>query len=191
MLGVVSIPVKKNIVRAQELRVALTKASGLELCRAVVREGLLGRSVVDMPTSLRDRLVAVKKSFVQRNRNESLLRTCTDVVFVPGTDCALDYVLSAGNFIVMLGRHLHGEIGTSTSRRAMLPAAALTELINAASVVGEPVIQAPATSEQPKHIVYAPELVWRPLRGTQVSSTKANDPGMVQRELSIRQQKLC
>ena len=52
-LGVVSLSIERKLVRSQELRVALTKASGLELCRAAVREGLLGRPLTGQPPSLR------------------------------------------------------------------------------------------------------------------------------------------
>ena len=55
-LAVVTLPVQGNIVCAQALRAALTDACGMELCRAVVREGLIGKSMNDQPSTLRERL---------------------------------------------------------------------------------------------------------------------------------------
>ncbi len=54
-LRVVTVAVEQNLVTAQALRAALTTASGIELCRACVREGLLGRALAE-PKSLRVRL---------------------------------------------------------------------------------------------------------------------------------------
>lgn len=65
-LRVVTVPVEQNIVRAQELRAALTSASGFELCRAAVREGLLGRPMAG-PESLRERLAAAASEAAQRS----------------------------------------------------------------------------------------------------------------------------
>jgi hypothetical protein len=56
----VSIPVEQNLVTAQTLRVALTTASGFELCRICVREGLLGRPLSE-PIPLRVRLAEAAK----------------------------------------------------------------------------------------------------------------------------------
>jgi len=56
----VSIPVEQNLVTAQTLRVALTNASGFELCRICVREGLLGRPLTE-PIPLRVRLAEAAK----------------------------------------------------------------------------------------------------------------------------------
>ena len=53
-LGVVTIPARQPIVRAQELRAAITSASSLELCRVAVREGLLGKRMAGA-ASLRTR----------------------------------------------------------------------------------------------------------------------------------------
>lgn len=175
VLGTVNIPVKKNIIRTRELRAALTKASGFELCRASVREGLLGKSLADNMASLRDRLSAVKKSSVPHKEYDSLLRTCRDVAFVPGTDFTLDRVLSAGNYGVLFGRHLYGEIGTSASRRATLPSTVIPELIDASSTAGEPVIQALAPEGSSKRVLYVPELFWSPTRNMQISSPESRE----------------
>jgi SAM-dependent methyltransferase len=57
VLEFVNVHFEKDFVHAHELRAALTSASGYELCRVAVREGLLGRSIAGS-ISLRDRLAA-------------------------------------------------------------------------------------------------------------------------------------
>ncbi|MBV6519765.1 MAG: hypothetical protein DCC43_07815 [Candidatus Brocadia sp.] len=161
VLNVIIIPVIGNIVHRKELRVAIATTCGLELCRAAVREGLLGRPITDKPLSLQKRLEA-KSLVMQRHGDSSLLKGDTDIVFVPGSARALDNFLSFDNRSLILGRHACGRIGTSASRRAMLPAATTPELIDASRVAGEPVIQIPAPGEQPRHVAYVPELVWFP-----------------------------
>jgi hypothetical protein len=54
-LGVVTIPVRNKLLKASTLRVALARAGRFELCRACVREALVGKSLRD-PTTLRARL---------------------------------------------------------------------------------------------------------------------------------------
>jgi peptidoglycan/xylan/chitin deacetylase (PgdA/CDA1 family) len=149
-LGVVTIPVKPNIIHAQELRAALTSASGFELCRAAVREGLLGRPLVGL-ASLRERLAAAASEAAQFPgwRAE------------PGSARALGCALSPGESGVVLGRRSPEAFGTSASRRAILPATAAGELVEAAAVAGEPVVQVPQPGERPERVVYAPDLIWR------------------------------
>jgi peptidoglycan/xylan/chitin deacetylase (PgdA/CDA1 family) len=149
-LGVVTIPVEENNVRAQELRAALTSASGFELCRAAVREGLLGRPMAG-PASLRDRLAAAASEAAQ-------LPGWPDA---PGSARALGGVLSPGEPGVVLGRRTPEAFGTSASRRAILPAAAARELVEAAAVAGEPVVQVPQPGEPPARVVYVPDLIQR------------------------------
>jgi len=149
-LGVVTVLVEQNIVRAQELRAALTSASGFELCRAAVREGLLGRPL-EGPASLRERLAAAASEAAQ-------LPGWPDA---PGSARALGCVLSPGEPGLVLGRRTPEAFGTSASRRAMLPAAAARELIDAAAVAGEPVVQVPQPGEPPARVVYAPDLIQR------------------------------
>jgi len=54
-IGVVPIPIQDQFISTQEIRENLITASGLELCRAAVREGVLGRPLAE-PTTLRTRL---------------------------------------------------------------------------------------------------------------------------------------
>jgi peptidoglycan/xylan/chitin deacetylase (PgdA/CDA1 family) len=149
-LGVVTVPVEQNIVRAQELRAALTSASGFELCRAAVREGLLGQPLAG-PESLRERLAAAASEVTP-------LPGWPDA---PGSVRALEGVLSPGDPSVVLGRRTPEVFGTSASRRAILPVAAARELVEAAEVASEPVVQVPQPGEQPERVVYAPDLIQR------------------------------
>jgi peptidoglycan/xylan/chitin deacetylase (PgdA/CDA1 family)/SAM-dependent methyltransferase len=149
-LGVVTVPVERYTVRAQELRAAITGASGFELCRAAVREGLLGRPL-EGSASLRDRLAAAASKAAQLPGWSS----------APGSARALGCALSPGEPCVMLGRRTQQAFGTSASRRAILPAAAARELVDAAAAAGEPVFEAPHPGERPAHVVYAPELIQR------------------------------
>jgi peptidoglycan/xylan/chitin deacetylase (PgdA/CDA1 family)/2-polyprenyl-3-methyl-5-hydroxy-6-metoxy-1,4-benzoquinol methylase len=173
---VVTIPVKRNIVRAYELRLAIVKASGYELCRAAVREGLLGKLLADKPFSLRDRLNAAKASFLQYGDDSSISKTHTEFKFAPEIDRVLNYISYPKDACVILGRRLHKEIGTSVSRRAILPLLVSSELINAAQVADEPVILISREGKQPMRVIYAPELICRPLQGMQASSTQENEP---------------
>jgi peptidoglycan/xylan/chitin deacetylase (PgdA/CDA1 family) len=186
-LGVVSVPVKENIVRAHELRVALTAASGLELCRAAVREGLLGWPIAG-PGSLRTRLAAAAV-VAGGDRDGPVAGAVTDLalragevalpVLAPGLAGALSRALSPGERGMVLGRRAGETMGTSASRRASLPAAAAHALIHAASTAGEPVIHCPGPGEQPERIVYAPDLIVRPLRRMPAPATDVNRSGAV------------
>lgn len=191
-LGVVSVPVRENIVRAHELRVALTAASGLELCRAAVREGLLGQPIAG-PGSLRTRLAAAA-AVAGGDRDGSAAEAVTDLalragevalgvvtlpMLAPGLAGALGRALLPGERGMVLGRRAYETMGTSASRRAALPAAAAHALINAASTAGEPVIHCPGPGEQPERVVYAPDLILRPLRRMPAPAADVNGSGAV------------
>jgi len=181
-IGVVTIPVKRNIVSALELRLALVKASGYELCRAAVREGLLGKSLADKPFSLRNRLKVAKASFLQYDENTSISKAHTDFKFAPEIDRVLSYISYPKDACIILGRRLHKEIGTSASRRAMLPPSVSYELINAAQVAEEPVIIILSQDEQPKHIIYMPEMICHQLQEEQSNTAEVNDSPIPQEE---------
>jgi peptidoglycan/xylan/chitin deacetylase (PgdA/CDA1 family)/GT2 family glycosyltransferase/2-polyprenyl-3-methyl-5-hydroxy-6-metoxy-1,4-benzoquinol methylase len=159
-LGVVTLPIERNLIRAQELRTALTTASGLELCRAVVREGLLGRPMTDQPTSLRIRLAAAA---AQDSINGSAPEVAADNRPAHEGWCVLSRAMSSGVRAMVLGRRAYGEIETSVSRRAMLPVAMAQELLESASVASEPVMHMPRPSESPERVVYMPDLIRRRL----------------------------
>jgi peptidoglycan/xylan/chitin deacetylase (PgdA/CDA1 family)/2-polyprenyl-3-methyl-5-hydroxy-6-metoxy-1,4-benzoquinol methylase len=156
-IGVVTVPVTENTVNASMLRAALTSAGGFELCRTAVREGLLGRPM-DEPGSLRTRLVDAAST-------QRLLH---------GPALTLGHALSPAQRGTVLGRRANGLIGTTVSRRAVLPAAITQDLVDAASAAGEPVLQVLGPSEDRARLVYAPDLIWQPFERMKGSATDTN-----------------
>ncbi|MEO1373350.1 MAG: trifunctional glycosyltransferase/class I SAM-dependent methyltransferase/polysaccharide deacetylase [Cyanobacteria bacterium J06635_10] len=136
-IGCVSVCVEENFVSSQALRVALIKATEIELCRACVREALLGRGL-DEPIPLRSRLAEAAK---------------TDQVETAVVNREL---LSRDTLV--LGRR-HGLMGTAASRRAIMPGALAGELVQMSQVAGESVMQTPAFGKEPEQVIYAPELI--------------------------------
>ncbi|MBE7443834.1 MAG: hypothetical protein HS132_00600 [Planctomycetia bacterium] len=161
-LGAVTIPVKGNIIRASELRAVLTRASGFELCRAAVREGLLGRPITEQ-ISLRERLANSAAIVTQHSQNDYTIKVSMNINPAPDYVRAISQALLPYKHGMVFGRHTQGSIGTSISRRALLPSTTINDLIDAASAAGEPVFQISEPRENPVHTVYAPDLVWLPL----------------------------
>ncbi|HLO50615.1 MAG TPA: polysaccharide deacetylase family protein, partial [Kamptonema sp.] len=137
-IGIVTVNSEYNFISSQVLRVALINATGVELCRACVREGLLGKPLNEA-ISLRSRLAQAK---AKRQQQTGIL---------PFTS-----YLAPPNYAV-LGRHL-GAIGTSASRRAMLPVAAMRDLLEMSDRAGS-AIQVPPVVER---ILYAPDAIRLP-----------------------------
>lgn len=158
-LGIVPIPSREKIVSAHSLRVALTSAGGFELCRVAVREGLLGKPLAG-GISLRARLASAAMAASHQRGDGRLPETPAHIVLAPWATRTIERALAPGKRGVVLGRHALGAIGTSASRRAVLPAAAVDELVEAAEVSGEPVIQISRPDELQDRIVYAPDLIW-------------------------------
>lgn len=100
-LGVVRVPAVDGRVRAQALRARTLSAAGFELCRLVVREGILGRPLDDgVPLRARLAEAAGRSSAIAAGEAPPF----------------------GGAGELVLGRR-RGAIGTSASRRASLPAA--------------------------------------------------------------------
>jgi len=156
-IGAVPIPVGKNLLSAQQLRVAITKASGFELCLAAIREGLLGRPISES-VSLRDHLSEAATR--QRDRRRNVSGSC----FKKPASSVCDGALALSQFpngrTVLLGRRAPGEMETGFSRRAMLPAKIVAELLESAKIADEPVIQCFDFGEIPERVVYAPDLIF-------------------------------
>ncbi|MEG4851850.1 sulfotransferase [Microcoleus sp. B5-D4] len=140
-VGIVTVAVENNFVSAQKLRSTITRNMGFELCVAAVREALLGK-----PLNGKQWLRARLASCAQQRSN------LPDWLNAPGAGGI--YPPNA----VMFGRR-SGAIGTSVSRRASLPAAALPEIESAAAIAGEPTMQIPQENEFPKQVFYAPEII--------------------------------
>ncbi|MEG4579599.1 sulfotransferase [Microcoleus sp. MON1_C5] len=138
-VGIVTVAVENNFVSAQKLRSTITRNMGFELCVAAVREALLGKRL-NGKQWLRSRLA----SCAQQRSN------LPDWLNAPGAGGI--YPQNA----VIFGRR-SGAIGTSVSRRASLPAAALQEIESAAAIAGEPTRQIPPENEFPKQVFYVGE----------------------------------
>jgi peptidoglycan/xylan/chitin deacetylase (PgdA/CDA1 family)/SAM-dependent methyltransferase len=159
--GSTKIPVQGNLLRASQLRVAITYAAGFELCRAAVREGLLGKPLLGAD-SLRSRLIASTK------KNQDPSSFPADVWrFLEGEKTS-----SAPRESLTIGRRIPSRTGTSHSRRAVLPATAESELIESARLAGEPVIRPLGIGHLPGQIVYAPEVVSHPDQERDAPSTE-------------------
>ena len=125
-----------RVVTADELCVVTTDVTGFELCRSAVRQALIGR---EPPPGLRLR---------------ELLRDAARSKPNP-----VAAALAPRQNGLLLARRLPGVFGTSGSRRAVLPAAALNDLRQSAEAAADQIVQVGPASEQPKCIVYAPEVI--------------------------------
>jgi peptidoglycan/xylan/chitin deacetylase (PgdA/CDA1 family) len=140
-IGIVTVAVENNFVSTQKLRSTITRNSGFELCVAAVREALLGKPL-DGEMSLRSRLTSAARK--RSNQPDCLNAEGSGGIYPPNA--------------VMFGRR-EGAIGTSISRRAAFPAAALREIASAAAIAGEATMQIPLENELHKQVFYAPEII--------------------------------
>lgn len=140
-VGIVSVAVENNFVSAQKLRSTINRNIGFELCVAAVREALLGKPL-NGKQGLRSRLASCAQQ--RSNLPDSLNAAGAGGIYPQNA--------------VIFGRR-SGAIGTSVSRRASLPAAALQEIESAAAIAGEPTMQIPQENEFPKQVFYAPEII--------------------------------
>lgn len=178
-VGAVTIPITGDILRAEELRAILTKASGFELCRVAVREGILGKSVTD-PLSLRDRLSQSAATVNRFSKDGYSLFTFGNNIR------ALDYAacktLIPDTYNLILGRNTYGLIGTSASRWTTLPAVTEKDIIDAALANGEPIVRASSQNGHTKRIIHSPDLIWHQLLQKQEPFFNPNISRKIQRE---------
>ena len=127
-------------VDPDELRRLITTRGGLELCRHAVREGIVGRPLEAAGESLRARLAGRARERRSRRPRSR------------GFDLA---PVERRPAVAAVGRHRAVPVGTSASRRAALPSAALAELEGSARSAREPLLAGGGRVE------YVPELVWR------------------------------
>ncbi|MEK0194906.1 sulfotransferase [Microcoleus anatoxicus] len=142
-IGIVTVAVEHNLVSAEKLRSAITQNTNFELCVAAVREALLGKPL-NGKMSLRSHLAASAQKMA--NAPDGLNAAGSEGIY-PQNAVIFDRCERA--------------IGTSASRRAALPVAALRELAEAATIAGEPIMQIPLDNELPKQVIYAPEIMAR------------------------------
>jgi hypothetical protein len=122
-------------VRASHLRAAATRVAGYELCRVVVREAILGQPLGG-PATLRDRLARrAAASPEARDRPPATLPSPAS----PAASWHRVVAAAEPDAAALLARR-PGDVGTSASRRAALPAAARGALADAADAAGEPVV---------------------------------------------------
>ncbi|MGL5059727.1 MAG: sulfotransferase [Microcoleus sp.] len=140
-IGIVTVAAENNFVSAQKLRSTITRNIGFELCVAAARSALIGKPLND-ENSLRSRLALSAQK----------MANLPDWLNAPGSGGI--YPTNAAIF----GRR-SGATGTSVSRRAALPVAALREIASAAAIAGESIIQIPRENELPQQVVYAPEII--------------------------------
>lgn len=146
-------------ISAGALRAALNNEAGYELCRACVREGLLGSSFED-PTPLRARLAAR----AAEQRAGSLPSVERDGIrLLPQVAARLPLANSPGDAPTVLPRS-RGACGTAISRRALLPRALWPEIAAARASRNEPVVGPVTPTPAPARVIYAPELFWRPAK---------------------------
>ena len=142
--GTVSVVPTNGTISPQTLRAAITTASGFELCRMVVREALIGRSLTD-PATLRQRLA-------EATTHMAASLQLTD------SYCLQTYAsndLASGT--LLLG-HNSGEMGTSASRFTVLPAGAASDLRHMAKITGMPIWEPAATSNVDR-VAYMPTFI--------------------------------
>ncbi len=178
-LGVVDVPVSEGIVPAQQLRWALLEAVGFESCRVSVREGVLGRSFEATPVSLWDRL----KTKVGPISGWEPAQPGTGGNVFP---IALSEALRPGGANLVFGPRLSDPIATSASRRAILPADAVPEVLEAVS--GRQAVFCLKTGGgRTDRLIYAPDLmpveaVRLPARASASSENVPRQPPAVQLE---------
>lgn len=177
VIGSINVPVQRNLLPASQLRVAINFAAGFELCRAAVREGLLGKPLSGIE-SLHSRLAAAKKYRDPLPYSEHTFLATLEVGPISASngqqlpEHGIDSASERDRLI--LGRRVPGNVGTSHSRRAVLPLKAASELVTAARFAGETVLNSLETGHLPHQVVYAPELVSQPDQDpTEISTEKA------------------
>ena len=120
-LGTIVLAPERSRISAGRLRTAIINTFGMELCRAVVREGILGYAPDD-GVPLRERLA----TRARRQRGDS-------PAWYAGTEPAVSDVV---------GRRQPRILGTSLSRRALLPADARDAVLAAGRACGDHLVSA-------------------------------------------------
>lgn len=130
---------------AQELRAAISAELGVELCRAAVREALIGRPLAG--DSLRTRLQ-------ERAAATGAAPTGADAA-TQAREQALSRALPGGVAGVVIGRRPGAPASGSAARFYAVPTAAAQELIAAAEAAGQRVV---ARGGTPLRVIVTPEL---------------------------------
>jgi peptidoglycan/xylan/chitin deacetylase (PgdA/CDA1 family)/SAM-dependent methyltransferase len=153
-----TLPVEGKRVHAQQLRATLTKEMGFELCRAAVREGIIGAPLNG--STLRELLIYAAERAEKIDERPMLLSSIPDgSPLAPSWARAVKRLFKHGRGGWVLGRHAGSASVPSLSRRALMPIAAAPDLIGTAQATGQPVIK--VAGEGAQKIWYAPDLLWK------------------------------
>ena len=150
------------------LRGMITATAGYELCRAAVREALIGH-LDEGEGNLRQRLQEAGQAEPQAppptagDGRQLSLKASGDVEPVPGWRTAATRLRPYADVLVAPREAGRGAIGTSASRRAAIPSGAGADLLAAAETLGEPVVFVGEAPDHPR-VRYTPELIWRSAR---------------------------
>jgi peptidoglycan/xylan/chitin deacetylase (PgdA/CDA1 family) len=167
-LGRLAVPTDQGRVTPQALRAAVTNAAGIELCRIAAREALVGKPI-DPRTPLRARLAAAAESLAEADAGR-----IEQPALAPTWRGALARAAAGGGgSSTVIGRSPHPSLVASGARRAVLPAAAASTLVDLARASGAPVVDVEGGTGSPR-VVYAPDLVWRNGTGAPAQPTLAS-----------------
>ncbi len=153
-LGVLSIDAADPLFHSPGWIAAITKWAGFELCRAAVRELLIGWP--DGPASLRQRLEQRCGGSV---RGSASVVKAPELLLTPESDRAIAEAIPSGSSCWITGRRSFTTIGNSSSRRAVMSGAASGDIAELARKNGEPVARAGPEANSPRGAVYSPELL--------------------------------
>lgn len=171
----VSAPAGGDTLAPHALRARLTDATGFELCRAAVREGVIGAPWHDGDT-LRSRLA----------RGAARVRTAPDLdgtVTAPGASAApgwryqvqcLDPLQRTTSFLARRARRF---VGGSGNRTYALPAEHAHTLATMELAEGTPCLE--VAGPGPARALYAPSLLWRPAQPVSGRATPVTAPPIV------------
>ena len=171
--GQFTVPVNEGNISAQALRVAITMAGGLELCRVVVREALLEQPITQVGT-LRQRLAMAAQQRMQHIGR--IPAVVSPIVSGELKDSAQTLILG----------HRHQAIGSSGSRWAMLPVAAAESLLAMTQMTQEAIAQTPDPHQPIKQIIYAPDALSYVQSQLAASKNHSNSPALVQTHFNNR-----
>lgn len=150
-LGVFHFPIAQRRLSADALISIITTIGGFELCRTVVREALVGRSLEG--GTIRERLA---ESWRHRRSRPQIFSEKNPSILPFGhaelSEAAPDH---ASTLFVTRYR---APLGTSTSRRAHLPTEAVEELARCSELSKSHVVQS-GSAPGPSFVVYAPGLI--------------------------------
>lgn len=156
-IGVILMSPQEGMISAQQVRAAINHGAGFELCRAAVREAILGRPFSD-GAPLARRLAAAAANRASAGGYRSPVE---DGALAAIESCAalMDETVAAGSNI-LIGRD-SALIDSPASRRAELPVENAGLLMEMKARSGEPFLQIAPRGSQQARIFYAPDLCGR------------------------------